>query len=518
VAGKQDTVAPTPVLYSTRVEGGATIARAGRQAAARPARSAGTKGSRLWLLVAGLAVLLLAGAVGLWAGGVFRQRVPEGILVVEVNEANPDVYVDGQRMTVTWGEGGKTAVIPLKPGICKVEVKKDGFQVFSEEVEIPEAQPRALQARLVRQEAPGPPDKGAVQAKPPVPPDKGAVGPPLAVSAGSASDYDLTGGFRFVYFGPAGPRVVLGMGNEKDTPNAVYFAQVCDLARGQALSPALGHDGPVSSSAFSADGTRILTIRGKTVRIWDAASGKELTPPLKHGAYVSHATFSPDGKYVVTASRDKTARLWDAATRRPIFPLLEHGESVAFAMFSPDSRRVLTVGEHSARLWDVDTGRAVAPPFKHGGYLGHAAFSPDGKRVVTAEERAEKKEEGIAERDKCSARIWDAATGKETTKPLWHDDSVTHVSFSADGSRVLTVGWLGAYHEKAPRYTARVWDAATGQDLSPPLEHERDVRWAVFSPDGKYVVTATWVPTARLWDWATGQELKKVTISVTWDD
>ncbi len=48
--------------------------------------------------------------------------------------------------------------------------------------------------------------------------------------------------------------------------------------------------------------------------------------------------------------------------------------------------------------------------------------------------------------------------------------------------------------------TARVWDAATGQPLSPPLKHEANVYRAEFSPDGQRVVTASHDDTARVWD------------------
>ena len=71
--------------------------------------------------------------------------------------------------------------------------------------------------------------------------------------------------------------------------------------------------------------------------------------------------------------------------------------------------------------------------------------------------------------------------------------------FSPDGTRVLT-----ASEDK----TARLWDAATGQELQVLRGHEDWVHSAVFSPDGARVLTASADNTARLWDAATGQELK----------
>ena len=58
--------------------------------------------------------------------------------------------------------------------------------------------------------------------------------------------------------------------------------------------------------------------------------------------------------------------------------------------------------------------------------------------------------------------------------------------------------------------TARIWDAATGQELegvSPLSGHTGRVNSAAYSPDGKFIVTASYDQTARIWDAATGQEL-----------
>ena len=104
------------------------------------------------LVGAGGASLLLAVLI-LWVA-VFRVKTADGsILVIEVNEPNADVFVDGEKVAVTWDKGGKKAEISVKPGTRKVEVKKAGFTVYGEEVEIEDGRRRVLTARLV---TPGP--------------------------------------------------------------------------------------------------------------------------------------------------------------------------------------------------------------------------------------------------------------------------------------------------------------------------------------------------------------------------
>jgi hypothetical protein len=149
-AGSGQTAAPARMASGTIVESHDTIAHAmqtlpdqGRVAAAR----------YKWAIAVGVAVLMLV-LVGLWAGGVINPK-KEGVLVVEVNEPNPDIFVDGEKVTVTWDDGGKKAEIPLKPGTRKVEVKKNGFSVYGEEVEIAAGKHRILTATLSQLAAQG---------------------------------------------------------------------------------------------------------------------------------------------------------------------------------------------------------------------------------------------------------------------------------------------------------------------------------------------------------------------------
>jgi hypothetical protein len=120
------------------------------------------------LLFAAVAVgVVFLGLLILASGIILRVPTKDGILVVEVDEPNPDVYVDGEKVTVTWAKGGKKAEISIKPGTRKVEVKKDGFTVTGGEVELKEGGSRILSARFERIPPPGQGDKVKGKEEPP---------------------------------------------------------------------------------------------------------------------------------------------------------------------------------------------------------------------------------------------------------------------------------------------------------------------------------------------------------------
>ena len=96
-----------------------------------------------WLLggaagAVGLLVLVaLLGVAGLRAGGVFKVKTKDGTIVLENLPPDADVMVDGGTVRVQSSDG-KTLEIRVDASKQKhrVEVKKDGFKAFGEEVEV----------------------------------------------------------------------------------------------------------------------------------------------------------------------------------------------------------------------------------------------------------------------------------------------------------------------------------------------------------------------------------------------
>jgi WD40 repeat protein/serine/threonine protein kinase/TPR repeat protein len=82
-----------------------------------------------------------------------------------------------------------------------------------------------------------------------------------------------------------------------------------------------------------------------------------------------------------------------------------------------------------------------------------------------------------------------------------HSERVVSAVFSPDGRRILT-----ASYDK----TARVWDAVTGHEIAQLNGHLDRLSFAAFSPDGSRVVTASYDNTAVIWYLMTGREMTRL--------
>ena len=297
----------------------------------------------------------------------------------------------------------------------------------------------------------------------------------------------------------------------------------------------------ISSVAFLSDGKRALSASfDKTVAQWDLTSGEEVKgAALEHDDAVTDLKVRKGDVQVVTTCRDGLVRVWNLASPgSPIATLKVEGEPRAVsisddgkravasaerpnslsvirleglaaagngqpvelapertlslesqrqlgaAVFTPGigSSRVVVLGGAEARLLDVTTGN-VEKTFSPLGVVASANFSTNGKWIVTASWDR-------------TARIWDAATGTDIRKlngPNGHQGDVRTAVFSPDAESrfVLTSGEDGQ---------VIVWDRESGKVRMTIDGHEAAATDAVFSADGKWILTASEDKTARVWD------------------
>lgn len=337
-----------------------------------------------------------------------------------------------------------------------------------------------------------------------------------------------------------------------------------DLARNAIVLP--GHNDAVRFLAWSPDGSRLAAVGDDTLRIWDPYSGTLYLALAGHAGVVLHCDWSPDGRRIVTGSTDRTAKIWDALTGELLVTLggpVNFGAAFQKVKFSPDGRRVAVVGDQVVLVFDAVTGAQLA---RMGSSLGgvEAMWTRDGSRVIVAgfddfvyvwdgvspsylyrSERLpasnfcaalDPTETTVAAGGYASAAVVDVATGKMTPLEPRHTMAVSSVSWTPDGSRLLTTGqdgeikiWDASNWSLLLSYTghgtivnagaygpggalvgsvgnrmAKIWDAATGTDLRQLVGHTSYIGSIAWSPNGARIATGSTDQTVRVWSLQSG--------------
>jgi WD40 repeat protein len=265
--------------------------------------------------------------------------------------------------------------------------------------------------------------------------------------------------------------------------NELSLVQVWSVAGGKALSPGVPSLNP-GAIRCSSDGRRLLIwADSNTLQAWNTLTLKPLTPALTYDDGISAAVFSPDGAYLAISFR-AFVQVWDLATGKMFFPALLHNRPVGRIQFSGDGRLLVAccldnqVRKCSARLWDARTGRPVGDQLQQKDGILDACFSPDSRQVATAGEDF-------------SAIIWDTRTCRQITPALWHNDQVQSVAFAPSGRWALTA---------SSDATARIWNAKSGEAVTLPLRHVYGLQSATFLADERHIVTTDALQQSWLWE------------------
>ena len=238
---------------------------------------------------------------------------------------------------------------------------------------------------------------------------------------------------------------------------------------------------PVTALAVSPDGkfvavgtdrgpTRIVTPEGRDVRTVNPGP-------------VDRVAFDQGGKTFATGGRDGRVLVWDLASGRQLISLDTGDAPVLSLAYTPNGRLMTSADGGLTQLWQLDTKQ---PLFAEPG--GVAATSPDGTRVAVA---------NAIGQDRGLVSVYSDAGERLASFQSGSNDHGA-LAFTPDGAKLIAVDRNGVIREH---------DARDGKRLATMEGHVAMVRSIAFSPDARFMYTASIDSTIRVWEMDVPREM-----------
>ncbi|OQV22411.1 Guanine nucleotide-binding protein subunit beta-5 [Hypsibius exemplaris] len=200
-----------------------------------------------------------------------------------------------------------------------------------------------------------------------------------------------------------------------------------------------------------------------------------------HTSYLSGCTFAHSDQQILTASGDCTCALWDVESAQIIQSFHGHERDVMAIDLCPSEAATFVSGssDQTARIWDLRNGDCVQQFEGHAADINSVRYYPSGEAFATGS-------------DDGSCRLFDVRAEREIA--AYGKDGllfgVNAVDFSISG-RLL----FGGYND----YSVNIWDTLKCDRVGILYGHENRVSHLRVSPDGTALCTASWDQTIRIW-------------------
>jgi WD40 repeat protein/serine/threonine protein kinase len=288
---------------------------------------------------------------------------------------------------------------------------------------------------------------------------------------------------------------------------------------------------PVETLAYSFDEKQIVGLAKlqRRFQVWDVDNAA----PVRHfGQDISLADFTTDRTRAVSDGPADKLILWDVINGQPIQEFSGHTGAVSGVAIAPDDTLAASIGnDRTLRLWQLPLPPEVEwIDSQFAGAVESVAISPDGKDLYVAAhgrvavhglERHDHFSGGHAGTQWSCVAVtqngarWLAAMGQTNSvdnvieihegndvirKLRGHQDRITSAVFSKDGRQVLSGSKDG---------TIRVWDVQTEQKIA-ELNPGIAVNSVAFAPGNpRRCLSGGDENVARLWDLETKQEIRQ---------
>ena len=254
---------------------------------------------------------------------------------------------------------------------------------------------------------------------------------------------------------------------------------------------------PVCRTELSPDGEVAATVReDDTIALNSTSDLRLLGVTARSPAKLTCVAFSETAPWL--ASADQAGNLFLHDARYGTLPLgpLHHASPITKLLWASRAPVLACISSKSVTAWNIaqllaNNSQATAQTAASSTVrllqrqlpgIRECALSPDGLTLAIAGDNA-------------GALLFDLTRGGlASPQPLAFAGEVHQLCFSPDGHQIAT----------ADGTEARVWDAATGQPISPPIHASVLITCLAFSPDSKTILAGAMDGRLLLWNSRSG--------------
>ncbi|WZZ89159.1 hypothetical protein YC2023_117738 [Brassica napus] len=219
----------------------------------------------------------------------------------------------------------------------------------------------------------------------------------------------------------------------------------------------------------------------------------------RNGSLVSRGNpvhLSSPCRRFVTSSKDGDARIWDVTLKKSLICLSGHTLAVTCVKWGGDGIIYTGSQDCTIKMWETTQGRLIR--------VRCIPFMPTIARdlmhitnVITALERYNQAKGDSPERlvsgsDDFTMFLWEPSVSKQSKKRLTgHQQLVNHVYFSPDGKWVASASF---------DRSVRLWNGVTGQFVTAFRRHVGPVYQVSWSADSRLLLSGSKDSTLKIWE------------------
>jgi WD40 repeat protein len=249
-------------------------------------------------------------------------------------------------------------------------------------------------------------------------------------------------------------------------------------------------------ASFYNGGNFAVTNENGRISIWNVKTGEHIRT---FGDSATVVSISSDDTYVSTGSYNGIISIWDVNTGELIRSFKGYSKAIQSILFSYDNQHLATTidgngfdKEKKICIWEVGSGKCI----------GKYDYSVD-TTPLYAGQLIDISPDGkyMAIAGFFDIKLHNLKTNECVKAGLKHDALVNSVCFSPDGKYLVS-----ASYDKS----VRVWDLSSLRCIHLLVGHDKNVCTAKYSPDGKYIISASDDEIVRIWDAETGKCIERL--------